>query len=158
MAEETAKRLAIIAAHGTLDAAYPPLILATAAVTMDMEVAIFFTFYGLELLKKGKIDKLKVPPIANPAMPVSIPNIIGMLPGMTAMATAMMNKWMEKAKVSKLSELLDLSKEMGVRLIACQMTMDVMGVKKEDLIDGLEYGGAATFLEFASRNAVALSF
>jgi peroxiredoxin family protein len=158
MAEETAKRLAIIASHGTLDAAYPPFILATAGAAMDMEVAIFFTFFGLQILKKGKIDKLKVAPIANPAMPVPIPNIVGMLPGMTAAATAMMNSWMKKAKVAKLSELLEMSKELGVRLIACQMTMDVMGIKREDLVDGLEIGGAATFLEFASRNAIALTF
>ena len=65
----------------------PPLILATAAAAMDMEAAIFFTFYGLEILKKGNADKLKVAPIANPAMPMPVPNIIGMLPGMTAMAT-----------------------------------------------------------------------
>ncbi len=158
MAEETTKRLAIIASHGTLDAAYPPFILGTAAAAMDMEVAIFFTFFGLEILKKGKIDKLKVAPIANPAMPVPIPNIIGMLPGMTAAATAMMNSWMKKSKVAKLSELMDMAKEMGVRLIACQMTMDVMGIKREDLVDGLEIGGAATFLEFASHNAIALTF
>ncbi len=158
MTEDTAKRLAIIASHGTLDAAYPPFILATAAAAMDMEVEIFFTFYGLEILKKGRIDKLKVAPIANPAMPVPMPNIIGMLPGMTAAATAMMNSWMKKAKVAKLSELLEMSKELGVKLIACQMTMDVMGIKKEDLIDGLEIGGAATFLEFASHNAIALTF
>ena len=141
MCDEPTKRLAIIAGHGTLDAAYPPLILATAAAAMDMEVAIFFTFFGLEIVKKGKIDKLKVAPIANPAMPVPMPNIVGMLPGMTAAATAMMNSWMKKAKVSKLSELLDMAKEMGVRLIGCQMTMDVMGIKKDDLIDGLEIGG-----------------
>ena len=158
MAEETSKRLAIIASHGTLDTAYPPFILGTAAAAMDMEVAIFFTFFGLEILKKGKIDRLKVAPIANPAMPVPIPNIIGMLPGMTAAATAMMNSWMKKAKVAKLSELLEMSKEMGVKLIACQMTMDVMGVKPTDLIDGLEVGGAATFLEFASHNAITLTF
>lgn len=158
MAEETTKRLAIIASHGTMDAAYPPFILATAAAAMDMKVAIFFTFFGLEILKKGKIDKLKVAPIANPAMPVPMPNIIGMLPGMTAAATAMMNSWMKKAKVAKLSELLDMSKELGVRLIGCQMTMDVMGIKREDLIDGLEIGGAATFLEFASHNAITLTF
>lgn len=158
MPEETAKRLAIIALHGTMDMAYPPFILATSAAAMDMEVAVFFTFYGLDLLKKGKIDKLKVAPIANPAMPVPIPNIIGMLPGMTAMATMMMNRWMKKSKVAKLSEMLALSKELGVRLIACQMTMGVMGVKKEDLIDGVEFGGAATFLEFASHNAVTLTF
>jgi peroxiredoxin family protein len=158
MAEETTKRLAIIASHGTMDAAYPPFILATAAAAMDMEVAIFFTFFGLQILKKGKIDKLKVAPIANPAMPVPMPNIIGMLPGMTAAATAMMNSWMKKAKVAKLSELLETSKELGVKLIGCQMTMDVMGIKREDLIDGLEIGGAATFLEFASHNAITLTF
>jgi len=158
MPEEQSKRLAIIALHGTMDHAYPPLILATAGAAMDMEVAIFFTFYGLDILKKGKIDKLKVPPIANPAMPVPMPNILGMLPGMTAMATMMMNKWMKKAKVAKLSELLATAQELNVRLIGCQMTMDVMGIKKEDLIDGIELGGAATFLEFASHNAICLTF
>lgn len=156
-------RLAIIAAHGSLDAAYPPLILATAAAAMDMEVAIFFTFYGLEILKKGKADKLQVAPIANPAMPqpipgISVPNILGMLPGMTAVATGMMNGWMKKANVAKLSELLEMAQEMNVRLIGCQMTMDVMGIKKEDLVDGIEIGGAATFLEYASQNAMCLSF
>ncbi|HPB59994.1 MAG TPA: DsrE/DsrF/DrsH-like family protein [Candidatus Saccharicenans sp.] len=158
MSEESAKRLAIIATHGTLDMAYPPFILSTAAVAMEMEAAIFFTFFGLEILKKGKIDKLKVSPVANPAMPMKIPNIIAMLPGMTPLATIMMNSWMRKAKVPKLSELLETALDMGVRLIGCQMTMDVMGVKKEDLIDGIEIGGAATFLEFASQNAITLSF
>ena len=158
-----AKRLAIISGHGTLEAAYPPLILATAAVAMDMEAAIFFTFYGLEILKKGKADKLQVASLANPAMPqpvpgISVPNILGVLPGMTAVATTMMNGWMKKANVAKVSELLALAQESGVRLIACQMTMDVMGIKKEDLIDGIEIGGAATFLQFASQDAIALSF
>jgi len=125
---------------------------------MDMEAAIFFTFYGLEILRKDNADKLKVAPIANPAMPMPVPNIIGMLPGMTAVATGMMNNWMEKANVAKLSELLEMAQEMGVRLIGCQMTMDVMGIKKEDLIDGIEIGGAATFLEFASDDAIALAF
>jgi peroxiredoxin family protein len=158
-----AKRMAIIAAHGSLDAAYPPLILATAAMAMDMEVAIFFTFYGLEILRKGRIDKLQVAPVGNPAMPqpvpgISVPNILGMLPGMTAVATGMMNGWMKKANVAKLSELLELALEGGVRIIGCQMTMDVMGIKKEDLIDGIEIGGAATFIEFASHDAISLAF
>jgi peroxiredoxin family protein len=87
-----------------------------------------------------------------------VPNIIGMLPGMTAVATSMMNNWMKKANVARLSELLEVALESGVRLIACQMTMDVMGVKKEDLVEGVEIGGAATFLEFASDNAIALTF
>jgi len=156
--KQTASRLAIIAVHGTLDLAYPPLILATAAAAMDMEVTIFFTFYGLDIIKKGKADNLKVAPIANPAMPVPVPNIIGMLPGMTFMATAMMHNWMKKANVAKLSDLLEMAKEMGVKMIACQMSMDVMGIKKEDLIEGVEIGGAATFLEFAGNNAVSLTF
>lgn len=158
MADQTAKRIAIIASHGTMDMAYPPFILATAARAMDMEAAIFFTFYGLQILKKGNIDRLKVSPVGNPAMPVKIPNIIAMLPGMTPAATMMMNSWMKKANVPKLSELLETSKDLGVRLIACQMTMDVMGIKKEDLIDGIEIGGAATFLEFASQDAITLTF
>jgi len=158
MGEQSSNRLAIIATHGTLDMAYPPLILATAALAMDMEAAIFFTFYGLEILKKGNADKLKVAPIANPAMPMPVPNIVGMLPGMTGMATGMMNNWMKKANVAKLSDLLEVAVEGGVRLIACQMTMDVMGIKKEDLIDGIEIGGAATFISYASENAIALSF
>lgn len=157
MAEDS-KRLAIIATHGSLDAAYPPLILSTAALALDMESAVFFTFFGLEILKKGNADKLKVVPVANPAMPMSIPNLVGVLPGMTAMATMMMNGWMKKSNVAKLSELLEIAVEGGVRMIACQMTMDVMGIKKEDLIDGIEIGGAATFLNYASQNAITLTF
>ena len=158
-----AKRMAIIATHGSLDAAYPPLILATAAAAMDMETAIFFTFYGLEIIKKGKADKLQVSPIANPAMPqpvpgISVPNIIGVLPGMTAVATSMMNGWMKKAKVAKLSELIEVAIESDVRFIGCQMSMDVMGIQKEDLIDGIEVAGAAAFIEFASDDAMVLSF
>jgi peroxiredoxin family protein len=159
----TAKRLGIIATHGSLDAAYPPFILATAAIALDMEAAIFFTFYGLEIIKKGNADKLQVSPIANPAMPqpvpgISVPNIIGVMPGMTAVATSMMNNWMRKANVTKLSELLEITLESGVRIIACQMTMDVMSIKKEDLIDGIEVAGAATFLEYASQDAIVLAF
>ena len=154
----SSNRLAIIAVHGTLDLAYPPLILATAALALDMEAAIFFTFYGLEIIKKGNADKLMVAPIANPAMPMPVPNIIGMIPGMTAMATGMMHSWMKKANVAKLSELLEMAVEGGVKIFACQMSMDVMGIKKEDLIDGIEVVGAATFLEYASQDAMCLSF
>ena len=155
---EASNRLAIISVHGSMDMAYPPLILATAALALDMDAAIFFTFYGLEIIKKDNADKLKVAPIANPAMPMPVPNIVGMIPGMTAMATGMMNSWMKKANVAKLSELLEMAVEGGVRMIACQMSMDVMGIKKEDLIDGIEIGGAATFLSYASENAIVLSF
>ena len=150
------KRMAIIASHGTLDSAYPPMILATTAAAMDMEVAIFFTFYGLNLIHKKKHKKLKVAPIANPAMPMPVPNIIGMIPGMTAMATWMMKRWMKKAHVAPYSELLKEALDAGVRLIGCQMTMDVMGIKKEQLVDGIEIAGAATFLEFAKDADISL--
>ncbi len=147
---------AFIASKGTLDMAYPPLILASAAAAMDMESAIFFTFYGLDILHKKKNRNLKVPPLANPSMPIPVPNILGVLPGMTAMATMMMNRWMSAQNVISIPDLLEACIDGGVRLIACQMTMDVMGIKREDLIDEIEVGGAATFLEFASRCNITL--
>lgn len=149
-------RLALIASKGTLDMAYPPLILASTAPALEMEAGIFFTFYGLYILHKKRGAHLQVPPLANPAMPMPVPNIIGVLPGMTAMATMMMNNWMSKVKVPSVPELLEMCKASGVRLIACQMTMDVMDIKKEDLIDGIELGGAATFLNYASEAATTI--
>jgi peroxiredoxin family protein len=151
MKKDPAKRkVAIIASKGTLDMAYPPLILATAAAALDMEVELFFTFYGLNIIKKGEADKLQVAPIANPAMPVPMPNIIGMLPGMTPAATWMMkNLYFGKHHVATIGELLEQCKELGVKLIACQMTMDVLGFKREELLDEVEVAGAATFLAFA---------
>lgn len=119
---------------------------------MGYDVTIFFTFYGLELVKKGNVDKLKISPIGNPAMPmpVPIPTLVASLPGMEAMATAMMKSMFKKHGVADLSTLLDLAKESGVRLVACTMTMDVMGIKKEDVIPGVEFGGAATWMDAAA--------
>lgn len=152
------KRMALIAGHGTLDAAYPPLILASAGVAMDMEVAVFFTFYGLDIINKKKMHSLQVAPIGNPAMPVPVPNIVGVLPGMTAAATGMMKGWMSKAGTATVPELVEACIEFDVRFIACQMTMDVLGIKREDLIDELEIGGAATFLEYAADADITLYF
>lgn len=156
MSEQKPTRMAIIAANGTLEKAFSPLILASTGAAMDFEVAVFFTFYGLNIIHKKKHKKLKVAPIANPAAPVPVPNIMGMLPGMTWMATKMMKRMMSKANVATLPELLEACVESGVRLIGCQMTMDVMGIKKEDLIDGAEIGGAAMFLEFAKDADITL--
>ena len=156
MADQT--KMAIISIHGTLDMAYPPLILASTAATLDIESAIFFTFYGLQILKKDAGDSLKVSPIANPAMPMPVPNIIGALPGMTAMATSMMKSMIKKNGVATIPELISLCQEMNVRLIACQMTMDLFGFKREDMIDGLEYAGAAMFMEYAANAQIHLAF
>lgn len=158
MKKDPAKnKVAIIASKGTLDMAYPPLILASAAAAMGENVEIFFTFYGLDIIKKGGAEHLKVAPIANPAMPVPIPNIVGMLPGMTPMATWMMkHEFFGKHHVAPIEQLLQECVDLGVKLIACQMTMDVMGIKAEDLIDGVEVGGAATFINFANDAHITL--
>jgi peroxiredoxin family protein len=152
------KKLTIIASKGTLDMAYPPLILATTAAAMDYDVTIFFTFYGLEIIKKENADRLKISPIGNPAMPmpIPIPTLVSSLPGMEAMATAMMKSMFKKSGVASISQLLAMAKESGVKLIGCQMTMDAMGVKQSDIIDGVEFGGAATWLATASEAQINL--
>jgi len=151
-----AKKLAIIASKGTLDWAYPPFILASTAAALDYEVQIFFTFYGLPLLKK-KLEA-SISPLGNPAMPmpVPMPNLVQMLPGMESMATMMMKQKMKDKGIASLEELRDLCLEAGVKLIACQMTVDLFDFKKEDFIDDIEFGGAATFFEFAGEADVSL--
>jgi peroxiredoxin family protein len=147
-------RCAIIASKGTLDMAYPPLLLATGARSMGIEASIFFTLYGVNILKKKA--NLKVAPIANPAMPMPVPNLIGALPGMTSLASMMMKGMFKKQSVPSIKELLDMSRESGVRLIACQMTLDVLGIKQKDLVEGIEFGGLATFLEYGMGATVTL--
>jgi peroxiredoxin family protein len=150
--------MTIIASKGSLDMAYPPLILASTAAAMDVDVTIFFTFYGLEIIKKGNADKLKISPLGNPAMPmpVPIPTLAASIPGMEAMATGMMKSMFKKHGVATIGQLLELTKESGVKLIACQMTMDVMGVKQEDIVDGVEFGGAASWLDVAADSQINL--
>lgn len=142
----TKNRAAIVASKGTLDMAYPPLLLATGARSMGLEASIFFTLYGVSILKKKA--SLKVAPLANPAMPMPVPNIIGALPGMTAMASMMMKGMFKKQSVPTINELLTMAQDSGVKLVACQMTLDVMGMKQSDLIEGIEFGGLATFIEY----------
>ena len=153
---EKKKRLMLIASKGDIPGAYVPLIIASTAAAMDYEVSIFFTFFGLNMLKKNGLKKIKITPAGETAMPMPIPQVVGMLPGMTGMATMMMKSWMKKANVATLQELMDLSIEAGVEIIACQMTMDVMGFKREDLIDECTVGGAATMLEFAVESNITL--
>lgn len=141
------RSMLLICSKGTLDMAYPPLIFAATAASMDVDVKLFFTFYGLDIINRHKVHNLKVAPLANPAMPMPVPNIIGALPGMTAMATMMMKGMMKKGQVPDIVEMIRTAKELGVKFLGCQMTMDVMGVKQEDLIDEVdETVGAAAFV------------
>lgn len=156
--EKKKKRMAIIASKGTLDMAYPPLILASTAVAMDVEVGIFFTLYGVDIVNKHKYASLKVSPIANPAMPspVPFPNILGVLPGMTPLATAMMKGMIKKINWPSIPELMSVCLESGVKMIACTPTLEMTGLTKEDLVEGVHVGGAAEFLDFALDADVSL--
>ncbi|MCL4473449.1 MAG: DsrE/DsrF/DrsH-like family protein [Actinobacteria bacterium] len=152
-----ADRLAIIASKGTLDMAYPPLILASTAAAMDMECAIFFTFYGLDIVNKKKYANLKVAPVGNPAMPMPVPNIVGMIPGMTAVASKMMKDMMKKAKQPTIPEMVKLCAETGVKLWPCELTLQVMSIKPEDLIPEVDKTcGAAAFLDYAAEANISL--
>lgn len=150
------KRLALVASKGTLDQAYPPLILATTAASLGWEVGIYFTFYGLDILHKERMEHLKVASLANPAGPVRVPNLLGAMPGATAAATKMMKSWMKNAKMPDLAEFMDMAQGLGVTLFACATTMGVMGVKDSDLIEGCDIAGAAAFLDFAAGADVQL--
>lgn len=151
------KKLAIIASKGTLDWAYPPLILATTAASLGWEAGIFFTFYGLNILKKDR--KLEVGTTGNPAMPmpVPMPQIVTALPGMTPMATSMMRRQFKDHGVASIDELIDLAIEMEVKLIPCGMTMDVFGYSEDGFIDGIEpICGATHFLDWAKDADISL--
>ena len=152
------RKAAIISSKGTLDWAYPPLILATTAAASGMEASVFFTFYGLNVIHKDYERKLKVSPIGNPAMPmpVPMPNFAMELPGMGPMATHMMKSMFKAKNVATIRDLLESGQELGVRLIACQMTMDVFGYTQDDFIDGVEFAGAAAFLAEARQAHVTL--
>jgi peroxiredoxin family protein len=154
------KKLAIIATKGSLDWAYPPFILASTAAALGYETQIFFTFYGLQLLRKNL--HLEVTPLGNPGMPMPMamdkwfPVLLTALPGMQSMMTMMMKKKMKAKGVASIEELRSLCQEAEVKLIACQMTVDLFDLDTSEFIDGVEYGGAATFFEFAGETDICL--
>ena len=163
--------MTIIATKGTLDWAYPPFILASTAAALGWDVAVFFTFYGLELLKKD-LSGLKVSPLGNPAMPMkmpvgpawfksiawNIPNAVqSLVPAYEAFATTMMKKTIKTHGVAEIGELRSLCVEAGVKLIACQMTVDLFGYRNDEFIpDVAEFVGAASFLPMAREADVSL--
>ncbi len=164
------KKMAVIATKGTLDWAYPPMILASTAAALGYEVQMFFTFYGLQLLRKD-LSGLKVSPLGNPGMPMkmpfgpkwfqsinwNIPNAVqAIVPGFEAVATGLMKQTIKNKGVASIPELRELCVEAGIKFIGCQMTIDLFGFSQSDFIDGIEFGGAATFLEFAGDSDICL--
>src|SRR5579859_3610258 len=136
--ETRTPRLAMIATKGTLDWAYPPLILATSAAALGWDVGIFFTFYGLNIIHKEKSKHLKVAPLGNPAMPMPVPNIVGAIPGMTAMGTTIMKRMFHSHNVASIDELLEMAVDSGVKMWPCGMTLEVFGYKPDDFIEGIQ--------------------
>jgi len=153
--------MSIIVTKGSLDWAYPPFILGTTAAAMGLNVTMFFTFYGLTLLLK-KLN-LEISSLGNPAMKMpmmgahmGMPNLVSAIPGVDRMATTMMKNLIKKKGVASIDELRELAVEAEVRMIGCQMTMDLFEYGVEDMIEGIEIGGAATYIEVATKSHINL--
>ena len=162
MNETTVKSMSLIVSKGTMDWAYPPFILATTAAGMGLRVSMFFTFYGLQLLKKD-LGHLKVTPLGNPAMRMPVagmelgfPNMAACMPGASAVATAAMKRLIDRKKVPSIIELRDTAVELGIRLIGCEMSMDLFEITTSDMIDGVEIAGAASYIETALQSEINL--
>ncbi len=162
MAKKELKKVVLVVSKGNLDEAYPPLMIATGAAAMGAEVDMFFTFYGINILKKGGADKLQLSPVGNPAMPkpdfspVPIPNIVSALPGMTPIATSMMKKKIKDTGIMSIPDLVKSAQDMGVKFWACTPTMELMNIKEEDLIPTAGCIGVAGFLDMAADADVTL--
>jgi peroxiredoxin family protein len=151
-------RVSMVVFSGDLDRQLASLVIATGAAAMGLEVSVFYTFWGLSALKKGrrlggKTLKEKMFAVMTPSslakMPVSKMNFGGI-------GSVMLKSMMKENDISSIDELFALAREMGVTIIACTMSMDVMGIAKEELIDGIGLGGVATFLGDAARSKVSL--
>ncbi len=139
-------KLSIICSKGSLDMAYPPFILGNAAATMGYEVHLFFTFWGMDLIHKDKLPKLKATPVGNPAS--HMPTWVGGIPGMNTMMTGMMKRNIAKIKIPPMPEMIANAKDLGVHLHACSTSMEMMGMTQADLIPEVEdVVGAASFLD-----------
>jgi peroxiredoxin family protein len=145
------RKLCLIASKGSLDMAYPPLILANAARMSGMEVSLFFTFWGLDIITKSKMDKLSVATVGNPSMHpwFHIPSLVGVVPGMSAMASRMMRQEIDKLDFPPVGEFMQTIIDSGAKVYGCKMSMDMMKLTQEDLVDGAEVLGAMEMLELA---------
>jgi len=149
--QKKTRKLCIICSKGSLDMAYPPLILANAARMSGIDVDLFFTFWGLDIITKQKMDHLHLATVGNPNMHPSfhIPTFVGMLPGMSEMATVMMKKEIEKLDFPPVSEFVQMLADSGAHIYGCKMSMDMMKLHKGDLVDDAQVIGAMEFMEFS---------
>ncbi|MCF8063170.1 MAG: DsrE/DsrF/DrsH-like family protein [Deltaproteobacteria bacterium] len=138
---EKKEKAGLICSKDSLDGAYPSLILAINAARQGMESKIFYTFMGLNLVVKGGVDRAKFIP----------PGLMGAVPGMSSMATAMMKKKIDKAHIPNLGELMEMAQLEGVELIACLMTVEMMEIPKEELIEGVSIWAAEEFVKYAKE-------
>lgn len=144
---EKNRHIAFICSKGNLDMAYPALIMGWAALGNGIDVTIFFTFWGMDMITKARVDHLEIPPVANTSMKMNmmgvntgnlgIPNLMGVLPGMTAFATKLMSDKMKKLEVPTVREYLQMLADGGAKLYACKMSVDMMELKMEDFVDGV---------------------
>jgi len=155
------KSMSIIVTKGSLDWAYPPFILGTTAAAMGLPVTMFFTFYGLPLLLK-KLD-LQLTAAGNPAMKMpmmgahmGLPNILTAIPGVDAACSKMMKNLMKKKGVASIEDLREAAVDLEIEMIGCQMTLDLFEYKREDMIDEMEIGGAATYMQNALKSDINL--
>jgi len=147
MTEEN-RHIAFICSKGNLDMAYPALVMGWAALGNGIDVTIFFTFWGLDIINKNRIEHLEIAPVANTSMKMSmmgvntgnlgIPNIMGILPGMTSFATSLMKKKIEEVGAPPVSEYLQMLVDAGAKLYACKMSVDMMGLTMDDFVEGTQ--------------------
>ncbi len=148
-APEPIKKVSIICSKGSLDMAYPALILANAARMSGIDVNLFFTFWGMDIITKSKLNDLHVATVGNPSM--KIPTFLGGLPGMEFMATRMMKKEIEKLDLPSIGELLDILEASGTEMYACQMAMEMFKLKREDLVPQVK--GVLSAMDFFDKAA-----
>lgn len=140
------KRLSVICSRDTLDGAYPSAVLAINAIRMGLDATIYYTFSGLNVIRKGFAEKLRFYP----------PGMMGAIPGMSHLATSIMKKKIEKAEIPDLTDLLEMCKLEGVRLIGCHMAATMMELDIEDFIEGVEIANAEDFLNLALESDLCL--
>jgi peroxiredoxin family protein len=155
---EQNRKIAFICSKGTLDMVYPALVMGWAALGNGVDVTMFFTFWGMDIIRKSRQDHLEIAPVANTSMKMSmmgvhsgnagIPNALGVLPGMTAFATKLMKDKMHTLGVPPVGEYLQMLVDGGAQMYACKMSVDMMDLKKEDFVAGvIDIVTAADFID-----------